>query len=360
MNWLSKWRGRAQHPHAGVEYWPIGVVRCPIREPLRPEEMRGIEAVLVLEERLAPAVAALQRGDHLWVISHLHRVEPWSDRQMAALFRRRTASRPNPIGVTLVRVVSVRDSTVTVVGLDAIDGTPILDMKPYKPVYDTLPVHPAERDAEAAERDQPWIPAAITNRPVVALTGGPGGGKSSLIEDLAADPAWSGRFVALPEAVQYARFVQIRPQEKLFQRAIVHLQLGLEEAIDRVLGPGDRRPVICHRGTLDPLAFWIQRGWPREEFFAFTGLPLEGHYARYAAVLHLVTAADGVPWEYTRWPHAHRPEDAEEAMRLDHWLEEAWSGHPCYHRLDNDGRDWVAKSEEARQILSQYLADWIQ
>lgn len=188
--------------------------------------------------------------------------------------------------------------------------------------------------------------------PKAIVTGGPGGGKSSLIEDLRRDPDWAGRFVALPEAVHYARFTNISPNEKLFQRAVVHLQTGLEEAMDRTLGPADPRPILCHRGSLDPLAFWRQRGWPEEEFFPFTGPTRAEHYRRYDAVIHLVTAADGVPRQYTRWPQAHRPEEPDEAIRLDRWLEEAWDGHPRYTRLDNAGRDWAAKSREARAILA--------
>ena len=79
----------------------------------------------------------------------------------------------------------------------------------------------------------------MTNkRPVVVLTGGPGGGKSTLIDDLRQNPMWTDRFVALPEAAQYARFANISPSEKLFQRTIVNLQMGLEDGLDRALGPG--------------------------------------------------------------------------------------------------------------------------
>jgi hypothetical protein len=163
----------------------------------------------------------------------------------------------------------------------------------------------------------------VKKRPIIVLTGGPGGGKSTLIEDLRRDPAWAGRFVALPETVHYARFVHISPREKLFQRVIVNLQMSLEDGLDRALGPTDPRPIICHRGSLDPLTFWLQRGWPEEEFFEFTRTRREDHYRRYDTVIHLVTAADGVPWQYARWPEAHRPEEAEEAVCLDRWLQQA-------------------------------------
>ena len=128
-----------------IIYHPIGVVRCPIADPLRPEVMRAETSRLVLEARFIPAVDALQVGQHLWVIYHLHRVERWHDAHLPDLFTRRVACRPNPIGVTLTRIVAVDDSMITVAGLDAIDGSPILDIKPYKPVFDAPPVHPAER-----------------------------------------------------------------------------------------------------------------------------------------------------------------------------------------------------------------------
>jgi hypothetical protein len=188
---------------------------------------------------------------------------------------------------------------------------------------------------------------------MICLTGGPGGGKSTLLEDLAKDLRWAGKFTALPEAVQYARHLQISSQTRLFQRAVVHLQIGLEDGLDCALGPDDSRPIICHRGSLDPIAFWMQHGWEKELFFTYTAMPLQAHYDRYDLVIHLVTAADGVLREYTRWPQAHRPEEAAEAIQLDQWLEEAWHGHPNYHRIDNNVQRWEDKSRLAIAILNQ-------
>jgi len=76
---------------------------------------------------------------------------------------------------------------------------------------------------------------------------------------------------------------------------------------------------------------------------------------RYTAVLHLVTAADGAPWAYRTGPEFNRPESPEEAIKLDRWLGEAWSGHPRYYRIDNEGKDWQAKSGQARQILVEVI-----
>lgn len=187
------------------------------------------------------------------------------------------------------------------------------------------------------------------------LTGGPGGGKTTLIRELASDPAWRNRFLALPEAIAVAGQTGISLRERLFQRLMVEVQAGLEDAVARSLEPDDRRFILCHRGTLDPLAYWLDRGWPEHEFFAFTHTSQAEHFARYAAVIHLVTAADGAAQHYRRWPEAHRPEAPEDAIRLDRLLERVWSGHSRYHRVDNAGRDWPAKAAVAQAILAQYV-----
>jgi hypothetical protein len=137
---------------------------------------------------------------------------------------------------------------------------------------------------------------------------------------------------------------------------MVEIQRALEEGLERAISPGDPRFVLSHRGTLDPLAYWLDRGWPEEEFFRFTRTKRVDHYRRYTAVLHLVTAADGAPMHYTNWPDAHRPETIEDAIRLDGLLHQVWRDHPHYYRVDNKGRDWAAKSREARAILSDVLS----
>ena len=122
-------------------------MHCTAEEPVRPELIRGQTSRLVLDPGFAPAVAALGVEAHLVVVYHLHRAAAWDDRLAGELFARRTSCRPNSIGVTLVRVVGTEGSTITVVGLDALDGSPILDIKPYRPVFDAPPVEPAGLEA---------------------------------------------------------------------------------------------------------------------------------------------------------------------------------------------------------------------
>jgi hypothetical protein len=192
----------------------------------------------------------------------------------------------------------------------------------------------------------------------VVLTGGPCGGKTTLINELLADPEWSGRIAALPEAISFMRGLGVSPGEPLFQRLMVLLQTALEDAVRVGLQEAKPRLVLCHRGSLDPLAYWLARGWKEEDFFAYTGMSREEHYRRYYAVIHLVTAADGAAEAYRRWPDAHRSETLEEAIRLDRLLQHVWGGHPRYIRLDNKDKDWNTKSALARKKLEEIWQEY--
>lgn len=192
---------------------------------------------------------------------------------------------------------------------------------------------------------------------MLVLTGGPSGGKTTLIDELLRDPVWAGQVAALPEAIFTLRQVGISPREKLFQRVMVYMQIAMEDSLSRALGSDNRRLILCHRGSLDPLAYWLDQGWDEEEFFSFTGTKREELYRRYSAVIHLVTAADGAAEYYTRWPDAHRPETPEAAIKIDRLLAKVWGGHPQYYRIDNLGIGWAEKADRARQILSAIWAE---
>jgi len=189
--------------------------------------------------------------------------------------------------------------------------------------------------------------------PVIAVTGGPCGGKTALIDELSRNPAWAGRFAALPEAIFTLRNVNISPREKLFQRVMVQMQMAMEDGLGCALENEGPRFILCHRGSLDPLAYWLDRGWPEEEFFEYTETSREMHFCRYLAVIHLVTAADGAIAHYKKYPQAHRPETPQQAIQLDRLLQQVWSVHPRYYRIGNDSRDCSAKAGKAREILTE-------
>ena len=107
-----------------------------------------VESKIVLQESLAPALLGLDDFSHLLVVFWMHQAESPTvlqrrpqnrdDMPKIGLFSQRSKHRPNSIGVTSVPLVRVSGCEVIVRGLDAVNGTPVLDIKPYYPYYDSL------------------------------------------------------------------------------------------------------------------------------------------------------------------------------------------------------------------------------
>jgi predicted ATPase len=188
----------------------------------------------------------------------------------------------------------------------------------------------------------------------IALTGGPGGGKTTLLHELrAADPRGE-RWILVPEAAPLLFQAGLDCRQPSFQRAVARLQTALEETCAEAASP--QQMLLCHRGTLDALAYWLRNGWDEGEFFAATGMSREEHYRRYFGVIHLQTTALGAEGCYRRWPDAHRPETIEQAAEIDRLCARAWGGHPRYVEVDNIEKDWLTKACIARD----WLAVWIE
>ncbi len=108
----------------------------------------GVVTQLHIEPQYAVALDGLSGYSHLVVVYWMHGVKTCELKHVPqgkaggpdiGIFACRCVQRPNPIGVSTVRLLDVRDGVVTVQGLDVIDGTPILDLKPYTPQYDAAP-----------------------------------------------------------------------------------------------------------------------------------------------------------------------------------------------------------------------------
>lgn len=126
-----------------IQLEPIALVRGGRTEPLD-DHWGDVQATIVLDERFpAEALAGLTDFSHLVVVYHFHRVDPakieTSARRprgnpswpLVGIFAQRGKNRPNALGVSTCEIVSASGREITVRGLDAIDGTPVLDLKPY-------------------------------------------------------------------------------------------------------------------------------------------------------------------------------------------------------------------------------------
>lgn len=141
--------GRPLIPREPIVYKAIGVVRNRVRET----RMGGWEEVrsdIILLEELSASLDALDGFSHAIVVFHLDRVLESEERPAhvlvggeggfeAGVFATRSPLRPNSIGVAVVEIVHRRQNALRVRGLDALHGTPILDLKPYLPPYDAVP-----------------------------------------------------------------------------------------------------------------------------------------------------------------------------------------------------------------------------
>ena len=121
---------------------PIGHVSSPIRtteDAPRQGDEASCEAWIELEPELAPALTGVEVGDRMLVLTWLHladrdvlQVHPRGDetRPLTGVFATRSPHRPNPIGLHPVTVVERRQAALRVAGLEAVDGTPVVDLKP--------------------------------------------------------------------------------------------------------------------------------------------------------------------------------------------------------------------------------------
>jgi tRNA-Thr(GGU) m(6)t(6)A37 methyltransferase TsaA len=136
---------------APVTLRPIGVVRNGVREPPA-DGWENVRSRIVIRPDLADALLGLETWSHILVLfwPHLvpeevrgskHRLHPRDDPEnpLQGVLATRSQIRFNPVLCTTVRLKRVKGNVLTVVGLDAIDGSPVIDVKPYVPRFDSVP-----------------------------------------------------------------------------------------------------------------------------------------------------------------------------------------------------------------------------
>lgn len=133
-----------------IEIQPIGTIHTPFSElegmPIQPKGAKEVKGTVELFEQYRPGLKDLDGFSHIFLIYAFHRssgfkleVVPFLDNQPRGLFSTRAPKRPNPIGLSVVLLDRVEDGILHVTGIDVLNGTPLLDIKPYVPDFDHFP-----------------------------------------------------------------------------------------------------------------------------------------------------------------------------------------------------------------------------
>jgi len=134
-----------------MELVPIGIIRTPFSQPegtpIQTAMAKGAEGRVEIDPQYAPALRDLERFDRVWLLYWFDRapdyqphVVPFLDEIERGLFATRAPCRPNPLGISPVRLLRIEGHVLFVADVDILDGTPLLDIKPYAPRFDCFEV----------------------------------------------------------------------------------------------------------------------------------------------------------------------------------------------------------------------------
>ena len=132
-----------------IVFQPIGWVRSPhtdpIATPIQPLYAKDCVGRVELQPEFAEGLTDIEGFSHIYLIYHLHRapavqlrVKPFMQDIEHGIFATRAPCRPNPIGMSLVRLLRSEGNILHIEGVDILDGTPVIDIKPYAPRYDAV------------------------------------------------------------------------------------------------------------------------------------------------------------------------------------------------------------------------------
>lgn len=127
-----------------IELEPIGTIHTEFTEiegmPIQPTGAKGIKGTLVIKDKYLNGLKDLEEFSHINILYLLHKVDgyllevkPFMDINTHGIFATRSPKRPNRIGSSIVQIDKIKENTVYVSNIDVLDGTPLLDIKPYVP-----------------------------------------------------------------------------------------------------------------------------------------------------------------------------------------------------------------------------------
>jgi tRNA-Thr(GGU) m(6)t(6)A37 methyltransferase TsaA len=140
----------AQNPPMDITYSAIGLIFSPFKDleamPIQPASNASAQGRVEIFPEYVDGLKDLDGFSHIILLYHMHvvreqalTVTPFLDSSPRGLFATRAPTRPNPIGLSIVKLIRVDGGVLYVDELDVLDGTPLLDLKPYVPEFDHRP-----------------------------------------------------------------------------------------------------------------------------------------------------------------------------------------------------------------------------
>jgi tRNA-Thr(GGU) m(6)t(6)A37 methyltransferase TsaA len=135
------------HGRVKIDFTPIGIIRSPFSEPEgmpnQPSRAAGVQGRVELYEEYRDGLRDLAGFSHIILLFHFHRsrgfdltLVPYMDTVPRGVFATRAPRRPNAIGLSVVQLDRVEEGVLHIQNVDMLDGTPLLDIKPYVPAFD--------------------------------------------------------------------------------------------------------------------------------------------------------------------------------------------------------------------------------
>lgn len=130
-----------------IQYQPIGYFTTPFKEmlgmPIQPSGAKGIYGAITILPEYREGLRDLEGFSHVFVLYHLHEIRgydlmvtPFLDNRRHGVFATRSPKRPNPIGLSVMRLDAISEDMLILENVDVLDQTPVIDIKPYVPDFD--------------------------------------------------------------------------------------------------------------------------------------------------------------------------------------------------------------------------------
>ena len=135
--------------HNSITYHPIGIVHSPFKSPegtpIQSVAAKGTEAIIEIFPQFSEGLTDLEHFSHIYILFDLHlaqkkelMVVPFLDNKPHGIFATRSPGRPNSIGISVVILDRIENNKLHVKNIDILDGSPVLDIKPYIPQFDVF------------------------------------------------------------------------------------------------------------------------------------------------------------------------------------------------------------------------------